>query len=74
MNANRYQRPEKYRTGELYFIQEKKSSVECSFMEVEFLSYRPHPGELVIKENGVARVIHRRLLFSRVSNGQKKQS
>ena len=71
MNESGYYQPENCRLGEIYFIQEKKNSTEKSFKEVEFLSYRPHPGELVIKEDGVARIIHRRLLFSRVANDQK---
>jgi hypothetical protein len=38
---------------------------ESKYKKVEFLDYRPHPGEMLIKENGVIKVIKRKLLFSR---------
>ncbi len=65
MNKNEYYAPDSCREGQVYFIRDESNSPDFKYKEVEFLDYRPHPGELVIKEDGVVKVIHRRLLYSR---------
>jgi hypothetical protein len=65
MNKNGFYRPERCQTGEEYFIMKEKNSTKVEYKHVEFVSYRPHPGELVIREDGVARVIYRRQLYAR---------
>jgi len=65
MNNNGFYRPERCQEGEEYFILEEDNLPKVEYKIVEFVSYRPHPGELVIKEDGVARVIYRRQLYAR---------
>ncbi len=52
----------------LYFVSDENNSAGNKYKKVEFVDYRPHPGELLIKEDGVTKVIHRRLLYAR-NNG-----
>jgi hypothetical protein len=68
MKANGYYQPESCQKGRIYFVYDENNSTGNMYKKVEFLDYRPHPGELVIKEDGVTKVIHRRLLYSR-NNG-----
>lgn len=65
MNKNGYYQPESCREGQVYFIRDESKLTSIKYKQVEFLDYRPHPGELIIKEDGVTKVIHRRLLYSR---------
>jgi hypothetical protein len=65
MINNSFYRPERCRVGEEYYIVEKRNSPNVEYKPVEFVSYRPHPGELLIREDGVARVIYRRQLYAR---------
>ena len=43
----------------------KSNSTKVEYKHVEFVGYRPHPGELVIREDGDVRVIYRRQLYAR---------
>ncbi len=65
MEINGYYQPESCQKGRIYFIRDENNSTAAKYKMVEFIDYRPHPGELLIKENGVTRAIHRRLLYSR---------
>ena len=65
MEVNGYYRPENWLEGQTYYIRDENNSNGNKYKKVKFLDYRPHPGELLIKEDGVAKVIHRRLLYSR---------
>ena len=65
MNKNGFYRPESCRKEEKYYIEDDENSKDVEYKPVEFVSYRPHPGELLIRENGVARVIYRRQLYAR---------
>ena len=65
MNKNGFYRPERCRKEEEYYIEDDENSKDVEYKTVEFVSYRPHPGELVIREDGVARVIYRRQLYAR---------
>ena len=65
MNKNGFYRPESCRIGEEYFIREENNSPIIEYKTAVLVSYRPHPGELLIRENGVVRVIYRRQLYAR---------
>ncbi|MCJ7718039.1 MAG: hypothetical protein MUO54_16170 [Anaerolineales bacterium] len=65
MNKNGYYRPESCQVGNEYFIREENNSTNEMYKLVVFVSYRPHPGELLIKEDGVTSVIYRRQLYAR---------
>jgi len=51
--------------GGEWVLSTENSSTVNKYKKVEFLDYRPHPGELLIKEDGITKVIHRRTLYSR---------
>ena len=68
MEMNGYYQPESCQKGQAYFIYDENNSTGNKYKKVEFVDYRPHPGELLIKENGVTKVIHRKLLYTR-NNG-----
>ncbi len=64
MNQNGLFQPENCQVGEDYFY--KKDFTETNqYIPVKFFAYRPHPGEVLVIENGKIRQIHRRYLFSR---------
>ena len=65
MKTKGYYQPESCQKKLVYFVYDENNSPESKYKKVEFLDYRPHPGELLIKENGVIKVIHCKLLFSR---------
>ena len=65
MEINGYYHPESCQKGRVYFVREENNSTTNKYKKVEFLDYRSHPGELLIKEDGVKKVIHRRTLYSR---------
>ena len=65
MKNNGYCTPETCHEGREYFIKDKSVLQDDKYLQVEFLGYRPHPGEVVIKAQGKVRVIHRRLIFVR---------
>ena len=65
MDMNGYYHPKSCQKGRVYFVREENNSTTNKYKKVEFLDYRPHPGELLIKEDGVKKVIHRRTLYSR---------
>jgi len=65
MEMNEYYQPESCRKGRVYFVRVENNPIDKKYKKVEFLDYRPHPGELLIKEDGVTKVIHRRMLYSR---------
>ncbi|MGB2963529.1 MAG: hypothetical protein WBB69_06040 [Anaerolineales bacterium] len=65
MKNNGYCIPETCHEGRDYFIRDKSVLQDGKYLKVEFLGYRPHPGEVVIKVQSKVRVIHRRLIFIR---------
>jgi len=65
MKNNGFYRPERCQIGEEYFIKEENNSSIIEYKRAVLVSYRPHPGELLIREDGVTRVIYRRQLYTR---------
>ena len=65
MNNNGFYRPESCRVGEEYYIGKEDNSNNVEYKPVQFVSYRPHPGELLIREDGISTVIYRRQLYAR---------
>jgi hypothetical protein len=65
MNINGFYRPERCQIGEEYFIWEENNSPIIEYKTAVLVSYRPHPGELLIREDGVTRVIYRRHLYAK---------
>ncbi len=65
MGMNEYYQPESCQIGQIYFVCDENNSAGNKYKKVELVDYRPHPGELLIKEDGVTKVIYRRLLYAR---------
>jgi len=65
MENNGYYRPLSCHPGKEYFLKITTGSGAAHYEQVEFLGYRPHPGELVVRDGVKARVIYRVDLFQR---------
>jgi hypothetical protein len=61
---NGYYLPDSCIEGETYYVRDDYTAMVNSYQPVIFLSYRPHPGEVLIKENGEIRVMQRRYLLT----------
>jgi hypothetical protein len=69
MKEYHYCRPKSYYKGSIYFIREVDQNGQISYKPVKFIGYRPHPGELIIRNNSKTIVIHRRWLFTKIETG-----
>ena len=47
----------------IYYRKINKNGSEAVFQQVTFLSYRPHPAEILIHDGEKPRVIHRRCVY-----------
>lgn len=65
MDDARYQRPESCRQGNDYYLKVGEDLNSVRYKKVKFLSYSPHPAEVLISEEGIPRVIHRIDLYQR---------
>jgi len=70
MEGKNYYQPESCRFGGEYFIKEDSPDADSAYTRVEFISYRPHPGEVVVKQGETLLVVHRTFLYAcRRANG-----
>ncbi len=65
MEKNGYYKPESCRSGTEYYLKIKSSNGFSKFERVVFLSYRPHPGEILIRDGNRSRMAYRSDLFIR---------
>jgi len=72
MEQNGYYQPVTCIPGERYYMKNDKQKTPTQYKRVEFISYRPHPAEVVIREGKKPRVIHRAYLFQKNGNQSKK--
>ncbi len=68
MNKDRYIQPGSCRTNGIYYLKIIDKGGKARYLEVKFLSYRPHPAEVVVHDGDHTRVIHRRFLYSKESD------
>ncbi|MCJ7734511.1 MAG: hypothetical protein MUP11_08175 [Anaerolineales bacterium] len=65
MDDTRYQRPESCQQGKDYYFRIAEDLRSVRYKKVKFLSYRPHPAEVLISKEGIPRKIHRIDLYQR---------
>ena len=71
MGQERYFQPESCEIDKNYYIKTNGNGMGVVYQQVRFLSYRPHPAEVLIHDGDKIRVIHRSILFvKRSSNGE----
>ena len=71
MGQEEYFQPESCELDKNYYLKTNGSTTGLVYRQVRFLSYRPHPAEVIIADGDKIRVIHRSMLFAKESsNGE----
>ena len=70
MEQDKYIQPDSCEMDRSYYIKTNGKGSESSYQEVRFLSYRPHPAEVLIHDGEKPRVIHRCILYAKGSNNK----
>ena len=65
MEKNRYCLPDSCLAGNEYYLRIKSNSEFSEYRKVIFLSYRPHPAEVMVREGNRSRMVYRSDLFTR---------
>ena len=68
MKKNGYYWPETCKSGQGYYLKIISDTGKPIFRSVIFLDYRPHPGEVLVRDGKVTRKVYRLDLFTRKSN------
>ena len=68
MGQEKYIQPDRCEIDRSYYIKLNGEGSEASYQAVRFVSYRPHPAEILIHDGEKSRVIHRRILYAKESN------
>jgi len=63
MGKNGYYPVESCKRGKEYFLRSLNDSGTMRYKRVEFWNYRPHPGEITIKDGDMIRLAYRADLF-----------
>ncbi len=71
MKQSSYYQPDTCIPGKQYYIKTKGPGSATQYKGVKFISYRPHPAEVLIREDNITRVIHRIYLLQK--NGRKQE-
>ena len=69
MNGN-FKNPDSFVEGNTYFWRQLSLDQIPISRKVEFINYRPHPGEVAIRWRKKIKVIHRRYLFQENGSGK----
>jgi hypothetical protein len=70
MKGNGYLRPSSFANDEKYFLKRVGPASGEYYSEVEFVSYRPHPAEILIRDGKRTRVVHREDIFRKKDDHQ----
>ena len=65
MDHAKYFQPDTCVPGRLYFLKNNNKDSSPEFSMVRFVDYRPHPGEVIVQEGSIIKVIHRIDLYQR---------
>ena len=65
MEMNGYYLPESCISGSEYYLKIKSNNEFSEYERVIFLSYRPHPGEVLVMYGNRSRMVYRSDLFTR---------
>ena len=60
-----YFQPETFLVGGKYYLRKAKNGRGIEFQEVELIGYRPHPGELLVRDSAGSRKIYRLDLYQK---------
>jgi len=69
MHRENYFQPDSCIPGKLYYIKTKHLDSATKVKSVIFVSYCPHPAEVIVRKDGIIKVIHRVYLLQK--NGKK---
>jgi len=69
MEKNGYCLPDSCLAGNEYYLRIKSNSEFSEYRKVLFLSYRPHPAEVMVREGNRSRMVYRSDLFTRLGDG-----
>ena len=67
MQPENYIQPDTCIPGEVYFIKTEDPDLKPKFIGVKFIDYCPHPAEVIVREGGRIKVIHRIYLLQKNS-------
>lgn len=65
MRYDKYSQPDTCVPGKQYYVKRKINDSNLDFVRVKFISYCPHPAEVVVQEGCRNMVIHRMNLYQR---------
>lgn len=65
MEGKVYFQPETCVPGELYYIKVKENGSRTKYHSVKFIGYCPHPAEVIVRNNGRTKVVHRIYLYQK---------
>ena len=65
MGINGFYRPESLENGKEYLLRLGRHPGEKEYKIVLFLGYRPHPGEVVVRDGDLAKMVYRVDLFEK---------
>ncbi len=65
MEKNGYYLPDSCLAGNEYYLGIKSNSEFPEYRKVIFLSYRPHPAEVMVRDGNRSRMVYRSDLFTR---------
>ena len=68
MQPAKFVQPDSCETDKCYYYQLSRNGSEVIYRKVKFLSYCPHPAEVIIHDGKKPRVIHRCFLYEKVSD------
>jgi len=73
MELNGYYLSESCISGSEYYLKIKSNNGISNYKKVVFLSYRPHPGEVLVRDGNKSRMVYRSDLFTRkIGNGKRE--
>lgn len=69
MQTENYFQPDTCIPGKVYFVKIENTDSTSNYLSVKFVSYCPHPAEVIIRDGDRTKVIHRIYLLQK--NGNK---
>ena len=67
MSQDKFIQPESCTGEQRYYLKIAKNDRGSDFQEVRFIGYRPHPAEILIDDGHRVRMVHRYLIYIKLS-------
>jgi len=74
METNGYYLSESCISGSEYYLKIKSNNGISNYKKVVFLSYRPHPGEVLVRDGNKSRMVYRSDLFARMGDKELREN